>query len=177
LSFCRGRCLSRRTCAGHTHAPSIRGFSKPSTRDERCQSLVWSATYSRRTTQARDRGRPDHGCKVHGQEKAPTVARLEDPPSQSSRRYRIDRPVRRPYDLVSAVLRRSRRELLWLDVMEHPSAEWIAHQLTRGCGRGEPRRHIIRDRDGAYGEAFIRPLTATGLRDRRISARAASITS
>jgi hypothetical protein len=41
------------------------------------------------------------------------------------------------------------------------SAEWIARQLTEGCGWSEPPHYLIRDRDGAYGEAFIRRLTAT----------------
>jgi hypothetical protein len=68
------------------------------------------------------------------------------------------------------VLRHSRRELLWLGVTAHPSAEWIARQLTEACGWSEPPRYIIRDRDGAYGEAFIRRLTAMGIRDRPISA-------
>jgi hypothetical protein len=92
------------------------------------------------------------------------------------RRYRIDRPVCRPHDFVSVlyallVLRHSRRELLWLGVTAHPSAEWIARQLTEACGWSEPPRYIIRDRDGAYGGAFIRRLTAMGIRDRPISAR------
>jgi len=34
-----------------------------------------------------------------------------------------------------------------------------------------PPQYIIRDRNGAYGEAFIRRLTAMGIRDRPISAR------
>jgi hypothetical protein len=66
------------------------------------------------------------------------------------------------------VLRHSRRELLWLGVTAHPSAEWIARQLTEACGWSEPPPYIIRDRDGAYGEAFIRGLTAMGIRDRPI---------
>src|SRR5499433_3880402 len=69
------------------------------------------------------------------------------------------------------VLRHSRRKLLWLCVTEHPSAEWIARQLTEACGWSEAPRYIIRDRDGAYGEVFIRRLTARGIRDRPISAR------
>jgi transposase InsO family protein len=69
------------------------------------------------------------------------------------------------------VLRHSRRELVWLGVTAHPSAEWIARQLTEACGWNEPPRYIIRDRDGAYGEAFTRRLTAMGIRDRPISAR------
>jgi hypothetical protein len=52
---------------------------------------------------------------------------------------------------------------------KHPSAEWI--QLTEACDWSEPPRYVIRDRDGAYGEAFIRRLTVMGIRDRPISAR------
>jgi hypothetical protein len=44
-----------------------------------------------------------------------------------------------------------------LGVTAHPSAEWIARQLTEG-GWSQPPRYIIRDRDGAYGEVFIRRL-------------------
>jgi transposase InsO family protein len=69
------------------------------------------------------------------------------------------------------VLRHSRRQLLWLGVTAHPNAEWIARQLTEACGWSEPPRYIIRDRDGAYGEAFIRRLRAMGIRGRPISAR------
>ena len=32
----------------------------------------------------------------------------------------------------------------------HPSAEWIARQLTEACDWSEPPRYIIRDRDRAY---------------------------
>jgi hypothetical protein len=61
------------------------------------------------------------------------------------------------------ILRHSRRQLVTAD----PSAEWIARQLTEACGWCEPPRYIIRDRDGAYGGAFIRRLRAMGIRDRR----------
>jgi hypothetical protein len=69
------------------------------------------------------------------------------------------------------ILRHSRRELLWLGATEHPSAEWIARQLTEACGWQTSPRYLIRDRDGAYGEAFIRRVAAMGIRDRPISAR------
>jgi transposase InsO family protein len=69
------------------------------------------------------------------------------------------------------VLRHSRRELLWLGVTAHPSAEWIARQLTEACGWSEPPRYIIGDRDGVYGDVFVRRLTAMGIRDCPISAR------
>ena len=70
------------------------------------------------------------------------------------------------------VLRHSRREILWLSVTAHPSAEWIARQLTEAFGWSEPPQYIIRDRDRAYGGAFIRHVGAMGIRDRPISARA-----
>src|SRR6201987_2955284 len=69
------------------------------------------------------------------------------------------------------VLRHCRRELLWLSVTAHPTAEWIARQLTEACGWQEAPRYIVRDRDGAYGEVFVLRLAAIGIRDRPISAR------
>ena len=69
------------------------------------------------------------------------------------------------------ILRHSRRELLWLSVTAHPNAEWIALQLTEACGWGEAPRYIVRDRDRAYGEIFIRRIAAMGIRDRPTSAR------
>jgi transposase InsO family protein len=69
------------------------------------------------------------------------------------------------------ILQHCRRELLWLGVTAHPSAEWIARQLTEACGWREAPRYIVRDRDGAYGEVFTRRLRAMGIRDRPISAR------
>jgi transposase InsO family protein len=58
-----------------------------------------------------------------------------------------------------------------LGVTAHPTAECIARQLTEACGWSEPPCYIVRDRDGAHGEAFIRRLTAMGIRDRPISTR------
>jgi len=69
------------------------------------------------------------------------------------------------------ILRQSRRELLWLGVTAHPNGEWLARQLTEACGWDEPPRYLIRDRDGAYGAAFIRRIRAMGIRDRSVSAR------
>src|ERR1700757_4975956 len=69
------------------------------------------------------------------------------------------------------ILRQSRRELLWLAVTAHPNAEWLARQLTEACGWDDPPGYSIRDRDRAYGAAFIRRVAAMGIRDRPISAR------
>src|SRR5258708_9012574 len=64
------------------------------------------------------------------------------------------------------ILQHARRELLWLGVTAHPSAEWIAHQLTQAYGWQQAPRYIISDRDRAYGPAFLRRLRAMGIRDR-----------
>jgi hypothetical protein len=61
-------------------------------------------------------------------------------------------------------------------VTAHPNAEEIAHQLTEACGWIEPPRYIIRDRDSAYGNVFIRRLRAMGIPDRSISARVRYVT-
>ena len=69
------------------------------------------------------------------------------------------------------ILRHSRRELLWLGVTAHPSAEWIARQLTEAYGWQPAPRYIIRDRDRVYGDVFTRRLRAMGIRDRPIAPR------
>ena len=50
------------------------------------------------------------------------------------------------------ILQHSRRKLLWLGVTAHPSAEWIARQLTEACGWHQAPRYILRDRDRVYGD-------------------------
>jgi transposase InsO family protein len=69
------------------------------------------------------------------------------------------------------ILRHSRRELVWLDVTAHPSAEWIARQVTEAYGWQQAPRYIIRDRDCVYGHVFLRRLRAMGIRDRPIAPR------
>jgi len=69
------------------------------------------------------------------------------------------------------ILQHARRELLWLAVTAHPNAEWISRQMTEACSWKQAPRYLVRDRDGAYGEAFIRRVRAMGIRDRPISAR------
>ena len=52
------------------------------------------------------------------------------------------------------ILRHSRRELLWLGVTAHPSAEWIARQLTEAYGWQQAPRYIIRDRIAPMAMSF-----------------------
>jgi hypothetical protein len=62
-----------------------------------------------------------------------------------------------------------RRQILWFGVTDHPTAEWIANQLTQACGWEQIPRFLIRDRDGAYGEIFLRRIRSIGIRDRPTS--------
>ena len=49
------------------------------------------------------------------------------------------------------IMSHGRRQILWFGVTAHPTAEWIANQLTEACGWEQIPRYLIRDRDGAYG--------------------------
>ena len=69
------------------------------------------------------------------------------------------------------ILQHGRRQILWLGVTEHPTAEWIACQLTESYGWKAAPRYVVRDRDAVYGAAFIRRLRAMGIRDRPTAAR------
>jgi transposase InsO family protein len=69
------------------------------------------------------------------------------------------------------IMGHGRRQILWFEVTAHPTAEWIANQLTEACGWEQIPRYLIRDRDGACGEIFIRRVRSIGIRDRPTSAR------
>jgi hypothetical protein len=44
----------------------------------------------------------------------------------------------------------------------------LSRQLTEACGWKEAPQYMIRDRDDACGDAFIRRLGTMGIRDRPI---------
>src|SRR6201981_1911888 len=67
------------------------------------------------------------------------------------------------------ILSHGRRLILWLGVTAHPTAEWMARQLTEACGWDETPEYLARDRDSVYGEIFIRRLRAMGIRARPIA--------
>jgi hypothetical protein len=69
------------------------------------------------------------------------------------------------------ILGHDRRQIQRLGVTAHPTAEWIANQLTEACGCGQIPRYLIRDRDRAYGEIFVRRVRSIGIRDRPTSFR------
>jgi transposase InsO family protein len=76
---------------------------------------------------------------------------------------------RLPYGLL--ILGHGRRQILWFSVTAHPTAEWIANQITQACDWEQAPCYLIRDRDRAYGDAFVRRLRSMGIRDRPTSPR------
>src|SRR5262249_31616107 len=53
-----------------------------------------------------------------------------------------------------------------------PTAEWLAQQLVEAFPGGTAPRHLGRDNDRVYGQAFTNRVRAMGIRDRPISPRA-----
>ena len=71
---------------------------------------------------------------------------------------------------VLVIVRLARRELVWINVTSHPTAEWIAQQITEAFPwDDEAPRYLIRDRDAVYGAAVTRRLRAMGIRDKPIA--------
>jgi len=74
------------------------------------------------------------------------------------------------FDLLFAflVLGHGRRQLLWFEVTRHPTAEWLARQITEAFPWTSAPAYLVRDNDRAYGHVFTSRL---GIRDRPISPR------
>ena len=58
---------------------------------------------------------------------------------------------------------------LWINVTTHPTAEWIARQITAAFPWNDAPRYLIRDRDRVYGDIVTRRLRAMGIRDKPIA--------
>ena len=72
---------------------------------------------------------------------------------------------------VLVILRHERRRLISLSVTNHPTAEWIAQQITEAFPWDEAPRDLIRDRGARYGHFVRRRLSAMGIRDHPIAPR------
>jgi len=64
------------------------------------------------------------------------------------------------YGLV--ILRDARRRLVSIRVTNNPTAEWIAGQVIDAFPRDEAPRHLLRDRDGAFGPGSISRQSTSG---------------
>ena len=75
------------------------------------------------------------------------------------------------FDLLFAflVLGHGRRQLLWFEVTRHPTAEWLARQITEAFPWTSAPAYLVRDNDRAYGHVFTSRVRAMGIRDRPIS--------
>src|SRR6202051_4568048 len=144
--------------------------------DEHRQSVVGSTEDPWRASQAWHRCRPDQRGQIYGARRVP--------PTQGGRtflRNHADGIVAMDLFVVPTISFRllygllimghGRRQILWFGVTAHPTAEWIANQLTEACGWEQIPRYLIRDRDRAYGEIFMRRVRSIGIRDRPTSPR------
>jgi transposase InsO family protein len=75
------------------------------------------------------------------------------------------------FDLLLAflVLGHGRRQLLWFEVTRHPTAEWLAQQITEAFPWASAPAYLVRDNDRAYGHVFTSRIRTMGIRDRPIS--------
>jgi putative transposase len=69
-------------------------------------------------------------------------------------------------------LRHDRRELLLLNVTDHPTAVWTARQIVEAFPNETAPRYLLHDRDAIYGECFTRSITNMGIREVIIAPRA-----
>jgi transposase InsO family protein len=67
------------------------------------------------------------------------------------------------------IVRLDRRGLVWINVTTHPTAEWVARQITEAFPWNEAPHYMIRDRDRIYGAVVTRRLRAMGIRDKPIA--------
>jgi transposase InsO family protein len=58
---------------------------------------------------------------------------------------------------------------LWFEVTRHPTAEWLARQITEAFPWTSAPAYLVRDNDRAYGHVFTSRARAMGIRDRPIS--------
>lgn len=72
---------------------------------------------------------------------------------------------------VLIILRLERRRLLLQAVTDHPTAEWIAQQITEAFPWDEAPTYLIRDRDRSYGFTVVQRIGAMGIRDHPIAPR------
>src|SRR2546427_11912354 len=75
------------------------------------------------------------------------------------------------FDLLYAlvIVRLERRDLVWINVTTHPTADWIARQITEAFPWAEAPRYLIRDRDCVYGAAVTHRLRTMGIHDKPIA--------
>ena len=59
--------------------------------------------------------------------------------------------------------------LLWFEVTRHPTAEWLARQITEAFPWASAPAYLVHDNDKASGHVFTSRVSAMGIRDRPAS--------
>jgi hypothetical protein len=70
------------------------------------------------------------------------------------------------------ILRHDRRELVHVNVTDHPTAAWAALQLVESFPEETAPKYLLRDRDAIYGDVFVRRARGLGIREILIAPRA-----
>jgi transposase InsO family protein len=66
---------------------------------------------------------------------------------------------------VFVVLRHHRRELIHINVTDHPTAAWTARQIVEALPYEAAPTYLLRDRDRIYGAEFARRVERMGIRE------------
>ena len=56
---------------------------------------------------------------------------------------------------------RHQLSMLWFEVTRHPTAEWLARQITEAFPWASAPAYLVRDNDRAYGHVFTSGASAT----------------
>jgi len=104
------------------------------------------------------RGPPSHGWRTFLRNHAPDVAAMD-----------LFATIGFKLLYAFVIVRIDRRDLVWINVTVHPTAEWVARQMTEAFPWNEAPRYMIRDRDCIYGTVVTRRLRAMGIRDKPIA--------
>jgi len=70
------------------------------------------------------------------------------------------------------VLHHQPRELLHVNVTDHPTAAWAAQQLVETFPEETATKYLLRDRDAIYSDVFARRVKGLGMREILIAPRA-----
>ena len=71
------------------------------------------------------------------------------------------------------ILRHHRREFVHVNVTDHPTAAWTAHQLVESFPEETVPKYLLRDRDAIYGDEFVRRVKGLGMSEILIAPRGA----
>jgi putative transposase len=72
---------------------------------------------------------------------------------------------------VFLILLNDRREVIHFNVTDSPSAFWIGQQIVQAFPWDTAPRYLLRDRDGKYGEEFIRRVKSLDIKQLLIPAQ------